>query len=64
MQSSANFVIAGAGLTGTALGVRLSEDPNLTVTVLEAGEDKFNWHDEDYDTPGRLYLFTVLPSNI
>lgn len=49
---SADYIIVGGGLTGIALAVRLSEVPTLTVTVLEAGGDKF--HDENLDTPGNL----------
>ncbi|KAF8067791.1 alcohol oxidase [Lyophyllum atratum] len=49
---SADYVVVGAGLTGTALAVRLSEDPTVTVTVLEAGGDKF--HDENLDTPAYI----------
>lgn len=32
-----DYVIVGGGATGLSLAVRLSEDPNRTVVVLEAG---------------------------
>lgn len=34
-----DYVIAGAGTTGLLLAVILSENPNITVCVLEAGGD-------------------------
>ncbi|KAF5367873.1 hypothetical protein D9615_010490 [Tricholomella constricta] len=48
----ADYVIVGAGLAGIPLAVRLSENPNVTVTVLEAGGDKF--HDVNLDTPAYI----------
>ncbi|KAF8884272.1 hypothetical protein CPB84DRAFT_1750441 [Gymnopilus junonius] len=50
----ANYIIVGGGLAGTALAVRLSEVPTLTVAVLEVGGDKF--HDENFDTPDWAYF--------
>lgn len=34
-----DYVIAGAGTAGLVLAARLSEDPNASVCVLEAGDD-------------------------
>ncbi|KAG6834311.1 hypothetical protein H0H93_010570 [Arthromyces matolae] len=48
-MSSTDYVIVGAGVTGIALAVRLTEDPSINVTVLEAGSAPF--HDEHIDTP-------------
>ncbi|KAG6871658.1 hypothetical protein C0995_001717 [Termitomyces sp. Mi166 len=48
-MSFTDYIIVGGGLTGTALAVRLSEDPNVTVTIIEAGGDTF--HDDVIDIP-------------
>jgi len=34
---SADYVIVGGGTSGLVVANRLTEDPNITVTVLEAG---------------------------
>ena len=39
MNQDADFVIIGGGTAGITLATRLTEDANLKVLVLEAGED-------------------------
>ncbi|KAG6879768.1 hypothetical protein C0995_007167, partial [Termitomyces sp. Mi166 len=55
-MSSADYVIIGGGLSGTVLATRLSEDPTVVVTVLEAGTASF--HDDNIDIPGD-YLISI-----
>lgn len=57
-----DFVICGGGTAGLVLAARLSENPDVTVAVIEAGGNQLNnmlvdtpsmffqmFHDEKYD---------------
>jgi choline dehydrogenase-like flavoprotein len=44
-----DFVVVGGGTAGLAVAIRLTEDSNVTVAVLEAGEDRMN--DKAVSTP-------------
>jgi choline dehydrogenase-like flavoprotein len=50
LSHSYDFVICGGGTAGLTLAARLTEDPNVTVGVLEAG--KYRIGDPLVDTPG------------
>ncbi|RDW59103.1 alcohol oxidase-3 [Coleophoma crateriformis] len=50
-----DYVIIGGGTAGLAVAARLTEDPNVSVAVLEAGENRLN--DPKIDVPA---MFTTL----
>jgi choline dehydrogenase-like flavoprotein len=43
-----NFVIIGGGTAGLTLAAGLSEDPAISVLVLEAGEDRHDVRSSDH----------------
>ncbi|KAF8519998.1 GMC oxidoreductase [Hysterangium stoloniferum] len=47
-----DYVIAGGGTAGLALAARLSEDPAVTVAVIEAGREHID--DPNVDLPGQF----------
>ena len=43
LQQTFDYIIVGGGSAGCALAARLTEDPNNTVLVLEAGRPDYRW---------------------
>lgn len=56
VSQSYDYIVIGGGTAGLCVAARLIEDPNVTVGVLEAGEDKME--DPNVLTPS---LFPTLP---
>jgi choline dehydrogenase len=42
VKKSYDYVICGGGTAGLAVAARLTEDPNVTVAVIEAGANRLN----------------------
>src|ERR1700753_149256 len=55
LSTEYDFIICGGGTAGLTLAARLTENPNVTVGVLEAGENKLD--DVFVDTPA---MFTQM----
>ena len=55
LSGNYDFIICGGGTAGLTLAARLTENPNVTVGVLEAGECKLD--DVFVDTPA---MFTQM----
>ena len=60
MSDTFDYVVVGAGSGGCAVAGRLSEDPNVSVALLEAGGKDDNWV---VTTPGALILMVSGPVN-
>ena len=60
MTDTFDYVVVGAGSGGCAVASRLSEDPNVSVALLEAGGRDDNWV---VTTPGALILMVSGPVN-
>lgn len=50
---SADYLIIGGGTAGLVLACRLSEDPTLSIVVLESGPDRSN--DPQVQNPGNWH---------
>ncbi|SOV02402.1 related to Glucose oxidase [Ustilago sp. UG-2017a] len=58
-----DYVIAGGGTAGLALAGRLSEDPDVTVAVIEAGHSGYN-SDSELLVPSKAYFKSSVGSDL
>ena len=67
--ASFDYVIAGGGTAGLTVAARLSEDPDVTVAVIEAGKDQsgdlevqaVNLVQAQFDNPVYDWSFKTVP---
>jgi choline dehydrogenase-like flavoprotein len=66
---SFDYIIVGGGTAGLVMAARLTENPSITVGVIEAGVDRSNdilvrvplLHAELYEKPEYDWLFKTVP---
>lgn len=57
-----DYVVIGGGTAGLVVATRLAEDPQTTVGVIEAGEDRTNH--KDFVVPGAYRIFLLLTLSV
>lgn len=55
-----DYVVVGGGLAGLTVAARLSEDPDVTVAVIEAGQDIYGAHESRFLTPSAVLYDSFL----
>lgn len=55
-----DYVVIGGGLAGLTVAARLSEDPDVTVAVIEAGQDIYGAHESRFLTPSAVLYDSFL----